>query len=193
MRRAAALVAAACALASAGPAAACCGGAHLYPRGHEPGARPLPPLAIGDSVMLGAGHALARRGFEVDAREGRFMYHALRILRRRHRHRRMPRVVVIAIGTNAPARYRELRRALRLVGRRRRLALVTPKRSWRGIGGGPIRRLAHRHPRRVRVVDWVSFSAPHPRWFYGDGTHLRPRGARAYARLVAHVALRRLH
>jgi hypothetical protein len=172
------------ALVLAAPAAACCRGEHLYPRGYDAGEKPRPPLAIGDSVMLGAARRLARAGFEVDAREGRFMYHALRILRRRGRRDRLPRVVVIAIGTNAPARYREIRRALRLIGRRRILALVTPKRSWRAIGGRAIRRAHRRHPHRVRVVDWVSHSASHPRWFYGDGTHLRPSGARAYTRLL---------
>jgi hypothetical protein len=36
------------------------------------------------------------------------------------------------------------------------------------------------------VLDWLSFSAGHDDWFYGDGTHLRPSGAAAYARLIAH-------
>lgn len=168
----------------AAPAAACCRGVHLYPRGYDRSAAP-PPLAIGDSVMLGAARRLRRAGFEVDAREGRFMRSALRILRTRRRTNRRPRVVVVALGTNYPARYREIRAALRLLGRGRRLALVTPKRSWRAIGSRPIYRAARRHPRRVRVLDWVGWSAAHDDWFYGDGTHLRPSGQRAYARLLA--------
>ena len=174
------------ALAAAAPASACCRGVHLYPRGYERG-DPAPPLAIGDSVMLGAARKLRRAGFEVNAREGRFMRHALAILRRRRRTGRRPRIVVVAIGTNYPARYREILRALRLLGRGRTLALVTPKRSWRAIGLRPIERAARRHPRRVRVIHWVRYSAAHSEWFYSDGTHLRPSGQRAYTRLLAGV------
>jgi hypothetical protein len=163
---------------------------HLYPRGYDR-SDPPPPLAIGDSVMLGAARKLAHAGFEVDAREGRFMRSALRILRTRRRTDRRPSVVVVALGTNYPARYREIRTALHLLGRGRRLALVTPKRSWRGIGARPIYRAARNHPRRVEVVDWVGYSAAHPEWFYSDGTHLRPSGQRGYTRLLATVLPKR--
>jgi hypothetical protein len=166
------------------PTEACCKRVHLYPPGHKHRAGP-PPLAIGDSVMIAAARRLARRGFEVDAREGRFMRSALRILRTRRRTGKRPRVVVVALGTNAPARYREIRRALRLLGPRRRLAMVTPMRSWRAIGSGPIYAAKRNHPRRVQVLDWAATGAAHPGWFWGDGTHLRPAGARAYTRVLS--------
>jgi hypothetical protein len=187
----AAPAAVALALAIVPPAGACCRGVHLYPPGYEAGERPLPTLAIGDSVMLGAARRLRRAGFEVNAREGRFMRHALAILERRRRRDRRPRAVVIAIGTNYPARYREIVRAMRLLGRGRTLAMVTPKRSYRGIGLRPIRHAARRYPRRVQVVDWVDYSARHPEWFYSDGTHLRPSGVRAYTRLLGRLVARR--
>jgi hypothetical protein len=164
------------------PAGACCRRVHLLPANAEKGVPP--PLAIGDSVMIPAARRLAHSGFEVDAREGRFMRHALDILRTRRRRHVRPRLVVVAIGTNYPASYSEIRRALILLGRHRTLALVTPKRSWRAIGGATIRRAARHWPHRIRVIDWVAFSARHPEWFWGDGTHLRPGGARAYARLL---------
>jgi hypothetical protein len=169
--------------AAAPTASACCVRAHLFPPGKRHSPHPL-PLAIGDSVMLGAARNIARAGFEVDAREGRFMRSALRILRTRRRTGRRPRVVVVGIGTNAPATHAEIARALRLLGPRAKLALVTPKRSWRGIDNGAIRLAKRRHPRRVQVLDWVAYSARHPEWFWNDGTHLRPAGARAYTRLV---------
>jgi hypothetical protein len=164
------------------PAAACCRRVHLEPRTFHKGE--LPPLAIGDSVMIAAARRLARSGYEVDAREGRFMRHALRILRKRKRNHRRPHLVVVAIGTNYPASYRQIRRALILLGPHRKLALVTPKRSYRAIGAGPIWRAAHHWPRRVKVLDWVSYSAGRTDWFWSDGTHLRPSGASAYARLL---------
>jgi hypothetical protein len=162
---------------------ACCRGVHLLPRHHR-ALEQRPPLAIGDSVMMAAARRLARAGFEVDAREGRFMRHALKILRRHRRNGTRPRVVVVALGTNMPATYREIRRALALLGPRRTLVLVTPERSWRALDSGAIWAAKRRHPRRVSVLDWAALSVRHPEWFWGDGTHLRPAGARAYARLL---------
>jgi hypothetical protein len=176
------LIAVALLAGTAGAADACCRGVHLLPR--HPRSDP-PALAIGDSVMVAAAHRLAHRGFEVDAREGRFMRSAIRILRTRRRRDTRPDVVVVGIGTNFPPTYREIRLALRLLGRHRTLTLVTPLRSWRALSAPAIWRARHNHPHRVRILDWASLSAPHPEWLWGDGTHLRPAGARAYTRLLA--------
>jgi hypothetical protein len=160
-------------------ATACCGGAHLLPAHAQ-----NPPLAIGDSVMLGAARSLARAGFEVDAREGRYMRHAIAILRSERAEGLRPPVVVVAIGTNLPATPREIVRALGLLDSWQRLVLVTPRRSWRGLPSGPLWAAQRRHPRRVRVLDWASFSAGHADWFVGDGTHLRPSGVAGYTSLL---------
>src|SRR5436190_6603053 len=167
-------------------AQACCIGIHLQPAKHAPRYDPA-PIAIGDSVLLGAAHEVARKGFEVDAREGRFMRNALKVLRHLRREDRRPPVVVVAIGTNMPATSAEVRQALALLRRGQTLVFVTPKRSWSGLPGGAIQAAHRRHPHRVRALDWLSFSAGHDAWFYADGTHLRPSGARAYARLLAHA------
>jgi hypothetical protein len=169
-----------------GAASACCIGIHLQPPRHAQRFDP-PPIAIGDSVLLGAAHEVARKGFEVDAREGRFMRNALKVLRHLRRDHRRPPVVVIAIGTNMPATAQEIDRALALLHHNQTLALVTPKRSWTGLPSGALFAAHRRHPHRVRVLDWLSFSAGRDAWFYADGTHLRPSGAQAYARLLAHA------
>jgi hypothetical protein len=167
---------------AATPSGACCRRVHLGPREVEKG-KP-PPLAIGDSVMIAAARRLARMGYEVDAREGRFMRHALRILRKRKRRHIRPRLVVVAIGTNYPASYAQIREALHLLGPGRVLAMVTPWRSYRALDSSAIWRAKRRHPHRIRVLDWAAAAAGHSSWFWGDGTHLRPAGARAYARLL---------
>ena len=164
--------------------AACCLGIHLQPPRSAHRYDP-PPIAIGDSVLLGAAHEVARRGFEVDAREGRFMRNALKVLRHLRRDHRRPPVVVVAIGTNMPATAREIEQALALLQRGQTLVFVTPKRSWSGLPSGALNAAHRRHPHRVHVLDWLSFSAGRDAWFYPDGTHLRPSGARAYARLLA--------
>lgn len=169
---------------ASGAAHACCLGIHLQPPRHDRRFDPA-PIAIGDSVLLGAAHEVARRGFEVDAREGRFMRNALKVLRHLERDHRRPPVVVIAIGTNMPATGTEIEQALALLAHDQTLVFVTPKRSWSGLPSGPLYAEHARHPRRVKILDWLAFSAGHDAWFYGDGTHLRPSGAEAYARLLA--------
>src|SRR5436305_9193198 len=111
---------------AAPPAGACCRGVHLMPHGRPitAGRDAWPPLAIGDSVMIPAARRLARGGIEVDAREGRFMRSAIRILATRRRRHRRPHVVVVGLGTNFPVTYAEIRRALKLLGPGRTLAFV---------------------------------------------------------------------
>jgi hypothetical protein len=170
--------------ASAG-AAACGAAEHYMPV--EPDASTPPPLAIGDSVMLGAVEPLRRRGFEIDARECRQMSEGLRVLGARARAGTLPSAVAVGLGTNWTVTLAQIRQALRIVGRERVLALVTP----RELGGAAsadqdaIRAAGRRWPHRVRVVDWVAHSAGHRDWFWSDGLHLRDRGARAFARLIS--------
>jgi hypothetical protein len=173
---------------SPGVGRACCIGIHLQPPRHARRFDP-PPIAIGDSVLLGAAHEVARKGFEVDAREGRFMRNALKVLRHLRRDDRGPPVVVIAIGTNMPPTGAEIAAGLRLLTRNQTLALVTPFRSGAPLADGAAWAAHRRHPHRVHVVDWARAAAGHPDWFYGDGTHLRPSGAAAYAAVLA-TALR---
>jgi hypothetical protein len=170
------------ALVASAPAQGCCRRVHLHPSAVEKAS--WPPLAIGDSVMIPAARRLARGGFEVDAREGRFMRSAIKMLARRKRKHRRPHLVVVALGTNHPATYAEIGRALRMLGPGRTLAMVTPWRSYRALDSSAIWRARRRHPHRVKVIDWAAYAAPHPGWFWGDGTHLRPSGARGYARLL---------
>jgi hypothetical protein len=177
------------AAAAASPAAAreaACGAAQHY-MPVEPNASTPPPLAIGDSVMLGAVEPLRRRGFEIDARECRQMSEGLRVLDARARAGTLPSAVAVGLGTNWTVTLAQIRQALRIVGRERVLALVTP----RELGGAAssdqdaIRAAGRRWPQRVRVVDWVAHSAGHRDWFWSDGLHLKARGARAFARLIS--------
>jgi hypothetical protein len=171
------------ALVLAPAAQAACGGAV---RGLPTANSPFnpPPLAVGDSIMLGAFDSLRARGFEVDVRGCRQMSEGLSVLRARRRS--LPRFVVVALGTNWTVTLDQVRQALRIVGRERVLGLVTP----REVGGASssdqavMRQAGRRWPNRVRVIDWVRRSRGHGDWFYGDGLHLTPKGARAMGRLV---------
>jgi hypothetical protein len=172
--------------AGASARAAGCGGVeHFWPSNQR--TEVPPPLAVGDSIMLGAVEPLRRRGFEVDVRGCRQFSEGLSVLRSRARTSSLPRIVVVGLGTNWTVTTNQIRAALRILGPQRVLGLVTPKETG-GVASSDqavIRAAGRRWPRRVKVLDWVSHSAGHPDWFWSDGLHLRPRGARALARLMS--------
>ena len=172
-------------LAAEGAQAIDCGSAHRAPAGGRVGAA---PLAIGDSVMLGAARELSRRGFEVDARCARNPAEGLMLLRQRRRRGTLPEIVVMALGTNIAISGRDLRRMLRAIGRRRTLMLVTPFREWHPFHTQPMRRMARRHPRRTKLIDWSARASRNRNWIWSDGTHLRPAGVDAYTRILKRAA-----
>jgi hypothetical protein len=170
--------------ASAPAAQAACGGVqHFQPtKLRRPGP---PPLAIGDSVMLGAAPQLRRRGFEIDVRGCRQMSEGLAVLAARRRAGSLPNVVVVGLGTNWTVTQGQISSALHLLGRRRVLGLVTPPEVG-GVASSDqraIRAAGRRLPSRVKVLDWVARSAGKG-WTW-DGMHLKPSGAVAYARLLS--------
>ena len=142
------------------------------------------PLAIGDSVMLLAVKPLARAGFNVNAQGCRQWRQGHAILRRKKRRGTLPRLVVMALGTNWIISRDDIGRTRRFLGPKRVLAIVTPRES--GGRSGPdakrIRAAGRAHPRRIKVIDWVRFSRGHGSWFGGDGIHLTYTGVTNYVR-----------
>ncbi len=145
-----------------------------------------PPLAVGDSVMLGAFRGLRASGFEVNARVCRQMGEGLDLLAARERAGTLPDVVVVALGTNWVVTAADIRRALRIAGPGRVLGLVTPRETGGAASADQsrIRAAGRRWPTRVKVLDWVRYSAPHGSWFGGDGLHLTAAGAAGFTRLL---------
>jgi hypothetical protein len=144
------------------------------------------PLAVGDSVMLGAADRLAAAGFEVDARGCRQMSAGLDLLAGRRAAGTLPRVVIVALGTNWVITHADIRRALAIVGKRRLLVLVTPRELGGGSGSDAalVRSAGRRHRLRIAVADWVKVSAGHSGWFAGDGIHLGADGIDGMVRLL---------
>lgn len=181
------LAAAAVAALAAAPALACDASRHA--RAVHAGHSGRAPLIVGDSVLLGAVPQVARAGFEVDAKGCRQMGQGLAILRQRRRAGTLPDFVVLALGTNASVTTADIRRALAIVGPDRVLGLVTPRETG-GVSGSDasnVRAAGRRWPARVRVIDWVAYSAGHSSWFAGDGIHLGPGGASGMARMLRRV------
>jgi hypothetical protein len=173
-------LAAAVALAVPAAAAACGASQHHAPVAND---RPGPaPLAVGDSVMLGAVPELRRAGFEVNARGCRQMSEGIELLASRRGS--LPDVVVVALGYNWTISIEEIRRALIILGARRVLGMVTPRGEYASARAA-IHAAGRRWPARVKVLRWAARSRGKP-WTW-DGLHLTPAGARGFARLLSNA------
>lgn len=147
------------------------------------------PLAVGDSPMLLALPDLAAEGYRANARGCRQYPEGLALLRDLRRRDKLPRLVVIALGSNGSVTKGNIHDALDIVGKKRILGLVTPRETGGGSSNDAdvVRREARAHRNRIELLDWVAFSAGHPGWFQPDGLHLTFDGAAAMARLFDDV------
>jgi lysophospholipase L1-like esterase len=143
--------------------------------------------AIGDSVMQGARHQLVARGIRtVNAIKSRQASAGPSLLRARRS--RLPRNVVIHLGTNGTYPLTVCRQMVDAVGPGHQVFLVTihVPRRWQDSDNAVIRRCAASYPDgHVHVIDWNAAARAHPAWLYADHTHLRPAGAAGFADLVA--------
>jgi len=142
----------------------------------------LAPFVVGDSVTVAAGKYLGEQGFAVNAVACRTFAQGLELLSAR----RLPDLVVVALGSNGAVNGPELERALDLVGPFGRLMLVLPKE----LGGGPdpdgriMRAFEDAHADQVTTLDWPAYSSGHSDWFAPDGLHLTADGALGFAQLI---------
>ena len=149
-------------------------------------ARDLDAIAIGDSVMLGAKSQLRDRGVDVvDAAVSRQAATGPGLLRKRGE--KLPEHVVVHLGTNGTYTLKMCKELVRTVGKQRRVYLVTVKvpRKWESVNNDMLRSCdrAFRSD-RVVLLDWNAAATKNPSYLYADGVHLRPEGARAFARMI---------
>jgi hypothetical protein len=163
------------------PASACNAATRSAARHIRPAHR-RPPLIIGDSTMIFAAPFLGGLGFEADAHGCRQFSTGVAMLTARRRAGTLPRIAILALGANGPIPASGIRTALRAVGPRRILGLVTPRNLT--SSQTQMRRAGGTHPERVLLIDWARYSAGHGSWFGGDGLHVNQTGARAFARLI---------
>ncbi len=144
------------------------------------------PIAIGDSPMLLALPDLAAEGYRANARGCRQWPEGLALIRQLRAEDHLPKLVVVALGSNGYVTRPNIHAALDLVGKERTLGLVTPRESGGGASHDAdiVRSEARKHKNRTVLLDWVDFSAGHSAWFQPDGLHLTFDGAAAFARLL---------
>ncbi len=144
------------------------------------------PLAVGDSVMLLALNDLAHVGYNTNGQGCRSFADGLGVIRAKRNKGQLPRLVVLALGTDGPVSAAKINTALRIVGSKRVLGLVTPRELGgnAGFDATAMRRAAAKNPTRIVLFDWVKFGKDHDGWFQPDHAHLSYVGAAAFARLL---------
>lgn len=155
-----------------------------------------PPLAIGESVMLGAAPQLATGGFVVNADVSRQVEIAADIIGEYRAAGQIGRTIVIHVGTNGPvsqAAYDEIMSYLPPEEVEQVIFLtVSAPRSWIEPNNALIWGLQGRYP-NVKVLDWAGFvvSGQVP-GLAGDGIHLGTDAAKQwYANIIFDVMGRR--
>ncbi len=147
---------------------------------------PIPQLALGDSVMLGAAPQLKEQGFTVDAVESRQFSNGVDTVQTLQEQGRLGDVVVLHLGTNGTigtANMDAMMEAVADVPQVLLLTLDAPV-EWVPANNTLIFETAGRYE-NVSLLDWAGLTADCPGdCFASDGYHLRPDGQAYYAALI---------
>jgi hypothetical protein len=150
---------------------------------------PIPYLAVGDQVMLGAAPALTERGMVVDAVGSRQMIDVIPLFERLRDRGLLGTAVVVHLGTNGPITHDTLDTFLATMDDVPNVILMTVRadRSWTA-GNNDLLRAADLEGDNKILLDWEALSAQCPgECFYADGIHMRPDGQRYYTNLISDV------
>jgi peptidoglycan/LPS O-acetylase OafA/YrhL len=143
--------------------------------------------AIGDSVMVDAAPYLrqALPGIDIDAQVGQQLYQVQSQVAQLKAQMDIGDRVIIELGTNGPYTAAQLESLLNSLGPMQKIVLVNTRvpQPWQQEVNSTIAGVAQSYPNAV-VVDWYDDSAAYPQYFYPDGVHLNPDGARYYASLL---------
>jgi peptidoglycan/LPS O-acetylase OafA/YrhL len=144
--------------------------------------------AIGDSVMLGAAGELERTidNLYIDAEIGRQVSTGIEILRAHRDAGQLGEVVIIHLGNNGGFSARQFDEIMQVLVDVPKVVFVNVKvpRRWEDLNNTVLVEGVEQYTNAV-LVDWDTASADHPEFFWNDGMHVRPEGARVYAGLVA--------
>ncbi|MBJ7607916.1 MAG: acetyltransferase [Candidatus Dormibacteraeota bacterium] len=155
-----------------------------------PAPAPVEVTAIGDSIMIDVAPYLQAvlPGAVIDGQVSRQMNQLRDVIAQLRAQGQLHSRIVIELGTNGPFDEGELISTLQSFGRMDRVVLVNTMvpRPWVGYVNQTLADVAAHLPDTV-VVDWYGPSAGKPQYFYEDGFHPDPEGARLLAALIAHA------
>lgn len=144
--------------------------------------------AVGDSVMLDVAPYLIKHlpGAVVDAQIGRQMSEAGNVLQELKKAGKLGRCVIIALGTNGIFGEKQLNKLIESLSGVEHIIFVNTRmpEKWESKINELLAKTAAANP-KVTLVDWYSASEDQDDYFEPDATHLVPKGAKAYAALLA--------
>jgi hypothetical protein len=157
-----------------------------------------PPIAIGDSTMLLPIPDLTRVGFDVNAKGCRGFKQAVWVARDMRNRNVLPKLILINSYGNGGVNDDLIKFALKVIGPKRELVLVTAYDADTGHPPAPDTNVlvkgAEDHPDQIKLLDWVKYSLPHHKvepapgaWFLPDLFHPNFTGAHAYGNFLAQV------
>lgn len=157
-----------------------------------------PPIAIGDSTMLLPIPDLTRVGFDVNAKGCRGFKQSIWVARDLRNQDELPKLILINAYGNGGVDDDLIKFALKVIGPKRTLVLVTAYNADTGEPPAPdtdvLVQAAKEHPDQIKLLDWVKYSLPHHKvepapgaWFLPDLFHPNFTGAPAYANFLAQV------
>jgi MYXO-CTERM domain-containing protein len=157
-----------------------------------------PPIAIGDSTMLFPIPDLTKAGFDVNARGCRGFKQAIWIARDMRNRGVLPKLILVNCYGNGGVDDDLIKFALKVIGPKRTLVLVTAYDADTGHPPAPdtdvIEQAGRDHPEQIKVLDWVRYSLPHHKvdpapgaWFLPDLFHPNIAGSAAYADFLSQV------
>ena len=136
------------------------------------------PLAIGDSVMFGARHDIARKGITPNVDKSRQFIAGTKLIRSLRKNGKLPTTVVVHLGTNGPITAKQFNAMMRqLKGRTTLFLTVKAPRYWETQVNSVIKDGVKRW-RNAKLLDWKAIGSKNPGWFWADGIHLSPQKAR---------------
>jgi peptidoglycan/LPS O-acetylase OafA/YrhL len=146
-------------------------------------AEPIPFLAVGDSVMLGAAPTLQEGGMTVDATVSRQMRDMIPLMQQLQAAGLFGTAVVVHLGTNGPFSDETLSEFMATVSGVPNVILLTARanRGWVADNNAKLRAL-DREGDNIILLDWEALSNECPGdCFYPDGIHLKADGQKYYA------------
>ena len=157
-----------------------------------------PPIAIGDSTMLLPIPDLTRVGFDVNAKGCRGFKQSVWVARDLRNRGVLPRLILINAYGNGGVNDDLIKFALKVIGPKRTLVLVTAYNADTGEPPAPdtdvLVKAAKDHPDQIKLLDWVRYSLPHHKvdpepgaWFLPDYFHPNIAGSAAYAHFLSQV------
>ncbi len=142
---------------------------------------------IGDSVMVGAATAIeqALGPVRIDAALNRQFGTAIELLQQFKNAGELSDIVVVHMGTNGVITQDQMDAMMDVLKDRKRVVFLNLKvpRRWEQGDNDVLASTVAKFPNAV-LIDWHNLGGAHPEYFYEDGIHLRPDGARAYAELI---------